>query len=345
MAEVGYPIDLRSDTVTRPGAAMREAMAEALVGDDVYGEDPTVNRLQEKAAELTGKEGALFVPSGTMSNQIAIRVWTQPGDAVLAGQNAHVFVDEAGGAAALSGVQISLLGQTGFFNLEEVKAAVAPDDVHSARTRLVCLENTHNRSGGRVFPKSEAEAIGEWVHENGLKLHLDGARVFNASVASAESVEEIARPFDSVSFCLSKGLGAPIGSLLCGGRDFLKQALRIRKLFGGGMRQAGVIAAAGLYALDHNVERLAEDHSKALRLAEGLAELPGLEVLRRPETNIVFFRVPRMDEFCAQSRERGVLVSSIDEATVRAVTHMDVDDRAIGSALEVMGEVASSLSV
>jgi len=233
MGGTAYSIDLRSDTVTRPGAAMREAMAAAEVGDDVYGEDPTVNRLQEKAAELTGKEGALFVPSGTMSNQIAIRVWTRPGDALLAGQDAHVFVDEAGGAAALSGVQISLLGEGGFLNLDEVKAAVAPDDVHSARTRLVCLENTHNRSGGRVFPKSEAEAIGEWVHENGLRLHLDGARVFNASVASAESVEEIARPFDSVSFCLSKGLGAPVGSMLCGSRDFLKQALRVRKLCGG----------------------------------------------------------------------------------------------------------------
>ena len=337
-------IDLRSDTVTRPGQAMREAMAAAEVGDDVYGEDPMVHRLQERAAELTGQEGALFVPSGTMANQIAIRVWTEPGDAMLAGRDAHVFLYEGGGAAALSGVQTWLLGDEGLFNLEDVKAAVTPPDIHHARTRLICLENTHNRSGGRVFPGDQIHAIGEWAHEKGLKLHLDGARVFNASIASGRSVREICEPFDSVSFCLSKGLGAPVGSLICGRRSFLEEALRVRKLLGGGMRQAGILAAAGLYALDHHVERLAEDHAKALRFAEGLEALPGVEVLRRPETNIVVFRARNLPEFVARSRERGVLLSLMDAETLRAVTHLDVDDDAIESALATLQEVVSSLS-
>ncbi|MEE3326856.1 MAG: low-specificity L-threonine aldolase [Myxococcota bacterium] len=337
-------IDLRSDTVTQPGQAMRDAMASAEVGDDVYGEDPTVNRLQDRAAELTGKDGALFVPSGTMANQIAIRAWAQPGDALLAAQDAHLFLYEGGGAAALSGIQVSLLGAEGLFGLEDVKSAIAPDDIHHAKTRLVCLENTHNRSGGRVFPRSEIEAIGEWSHEKGLTLHLDGARVFNASIASGDTVEEISRPFDSVSFCLSKGLGAPVGSLICGSRDFLQKALRIRKLFGGGMRQAGMIAAAGLYALDHNVAKLSADHLKASRLAEGLSQLPGVEVLRSPETNIVVFRTENVQEFYSRSRDRGVLLSLMDAQTLRAVTHMDVDDEEIGSALGILREVDLSLS-
>ncbi len=339
-----HSIDLRSDTVTRPTQAMREAMAWAEVGDDVYGEDPSVNRLQDRAADLTGKEGALFVPSGTMANQIAVRAWTEPGDALLAARDAHVYLYEGGGAAALSGVQASLLGSDGLFGLEELKQAALPDDIHFPRTRLVCLENTHNRSGGRVFPRADTEAIGEWVHERGWVLHLDGARVFNASIASGDTVEQIARPFDSISFCLSKGLGAPVGSLICGSREFIQKALRVRKLFGGGMRQAGVIAAAGLYALDHNVERLAEDHAKALHLAEGLGDFSGITVLRRPETNIVVFQADNAAELCSRAREQGVLLSLTDTHTLRAVTHMDISDEEIDSALDTLRAVLARLS-
>ena len=342
---MSHLIDLRSDTVTRPSQEMREAMASAEVGDDVYGEDPTVNRLQERAAELTGKEGALFVPSGTMANQIAVRVWTEPGDALLAARDAHVYLYEGGGAAALSGVQASLLGNDGLFGLEDLKQAALPDDIHFARARLLCLENTHNRSGGRVFPRADTEAIAEWVHEQGWALHLDGARVFNASVASGDTVEEIARPFDSISFCLSKGLGAPVGSLICGSGPFIQKALRVRKLFGGGMRQAGVIAAAGLYALDHNVERLAEDHAKAARLAEGLDGFTGITSLRNPETNIVVFQADHAAELVSKAQEKGILVSLMDAHTLRLVTHKDISDDEIGSVLTVLRDVIAGLSV
>jgi len=339
-----HSIDLRSDTVTRPTQAMREAMAWAEVGDDVYGEDPSVNRLQNRAADLTGKEAALFVPSGTMANQIAVRAWTEPGDALLAARDAHVYLYEGGGAAALSGVQASLLGSDGLFGLAELKQAALPEDIHFARTRLVCLENTHNRSGGRIFPRADMEAIGKWVHEQGWVLHLDGARVFNASIASGDTVEQIARPFDSISFCLSKGLGAPVGSLICGSREFIQEALRIRKLFGGGMRQAGVIAAAGLYALDHNVERLAEDHAKALHLAEGLDEFSGITVLRQPETNIVVFQADNVAELYSEAREQGVQLSLMDAHTLRAVTHMNVSDEEIDSALGILRTALARLS-
>lgn len=334
-------IDLRSDTVTKPSRAMRDAMANAEVGDDVYGEDPTVNRLQDRAAEQTGKEAALFVPSGTMANQIAIRASTEPGDALIAARDAHVYLYEGGGAAALSGVQAVLIGKDGLFGLDDVKAAAAPDDIHFARSRLICIENTHNRSGGRLFPQADATEIAHWAHQQGWHMHLDGARVFNASVALGLPVAVLAEPFDSVSFCLSKGLGAPVGSLLCASQDFITRARRIRKLFGGGMRQVGILAAAGLHALDHHVERLAEDHSRAALFAAGLADLRGIEVQRSPETNIVVFTAKDVPRLWAAAQERGLLLSLMDARTLRAVTHLDVREGDIERALEILKESLS----
>ena len=332
-------IDLRSDTVTKPTLAMRDAMANAEVGDDVYGEDPTVNQLQDSAAERTGKEAALFVPSGTMANQIAVRSCTEPGDALIAARDAHVYLYEGGGAAALSGVQTALIGEDGLFGLDDIQAAAAPDDIHFARTRLICIENTHNRSGGRLFHQADAIAIGQWAQQQGWHMHLDGARVFNASVALGLPVAALAEPFDSVSFCLSKGLGAPVGSLLCGSRDFVARARRIRKLFGGGMRQAGILAAAGLHALDHHVERLAEDHTRAANFAAELADLEGVEMRHPPETNIVVFSAKDVPRLYAAARERGLLLSLMDANTLRLVTHLGVGDADMERALEILKEV------
>lgn len=326
-------IDLRSDTVTQPSAPMREAIARAEVGDDVYGEDPTVNRLQEIAAGRLGKEAALFVPSGSMANQVAVRAHTEHGDAVIAGQWSHHFLFEAGAAGALSGVQFAMVGEDGLFGPEDVHAAVYPREHHFAQTRLVCVENTHNRSGGRVFPFEQLQAVCAAAREHELRLHLDGARIFNAEVATRIPVEEWARPFDSVSFCLSKGLGAPVGSLLAGSREFVTRAHRFRKMFGGGMRQAGILAAAGLYALEHNVNRLADDHTNARRLATGLAELPGVTLVRKPETNMVMFGVPDLMKFLEQSRGCQVLINPISVDTLRAVTHLDLNAQDIDEAL------------
>jgi threonine aldolase len=327
------PIDLRSDTVTRPGPAMRRAMAEAEVGDDVYGEDPTVNRLEAVAAARFGKEAALFVPSGTMANQLAIRAHTEPGDGAIAGVGAHLWLYEGGAAAAVAGVQITQVGEDGLFGADDVRGAIAPDDSHFARTRLVCVENTHNRSGGRVFPLEAIRAIARVARDRGLAMHLDGARIWNAEVATGIPVAEWAAEFDSVAFCLSKGLGAPVGSLVAGTRQFVRRARRFRKQLGGGMRQAGILAAAGLFALEHNVKRLADDHANARRLAAGLAELPGIEVPRAPETNMVFFCAPDAARFAARARELGVLVGAIDARTLRAVTHLDVSAADVDQAL------------
>lgn len=332
-------IDLRSDTVTQPSAAMREAMAQAEVGDDVYGEDPTLNRLQEVAAERMGKEAALFVPSGTMANQVAVRSWTRPGDAIVVGRGAHVFMYESGAAAALSGVQPVLIGDDGLFGPDEVRAAIYPPDDHYARTSLVCVENTHNGSGGRVFPLEDQRAIAAVAHDAGLRVHLDGARIFNAAVATGRSAAELAAPFDSVSFCLSKGLGAPVGSLVCGDAEFVRRAHRYRKMFGGGLRQAGVLAAAGLLALEQNVKRLEDDHANARRFAEGLRALPGAELVREPETNIVLFRVSDLGSFVAATRERGVRINPIGPGVLRAVFHLDVAAADVERALEVVAGV------
>lgn len=316
-------IDLRSDTVTRPGAAMRAAMAAAEVGDDVYGEDPTVNHLQEVAARRVGKEAALLVPSGTMANQAAIRALTGPGDLVLASEGAHVLRYESGAAAALSGVQIATIGRDGVFNGDDVRRALTPPDHHHPPCTLVTVENTHNTSGGRVFPWERLQAVVAVAREHGLRLHLDGARLFNAEVASGIAAARWAEPFDTVSFCLSKGLGAPVGSLVCGSAATVDRLHRVRKMLGGGMRQAGILAAAGLYALEHNVARLADDHANAARLANGLAAR-GLAVDPFPETNIVLFSAPAGVDFGARLRAAGVLVNSIGTGRFRAVTHLDV---------------------
>jgi threonine aldolase len=316
-------IDLRSDTVTRPSPAMRQAMASALVGDDVHGEDPTVNRLQEQAARLLGKEVALFFPSGTMANQASLRVLTRPGDIVIGAKDCHVLRYEAGAAAALSGLQIRTIGERGCFEADDVRRAIQSEDLHSAPTSVLALENTHNVAGGRVFPPDLLEAVTHVAREAGLRLHLDGARLCNAAVACGRPLAELAAPFDTVSVCLSKGLGAPVGSVVATSRERLTPLLRIRKMMGGGMRQVGLLAAAGIHALEHNVERLAEDHANARRLAAGLAEL-GFPVEETPETNIVMFRVDDEQGFLRTSRERGVLINPMAPGRFRAVTHLDV---------------------
>jgi threonine aldolase len=331
-------IDLRSDTVTRPSPDMRRAMAEAEVGDDVYGEDPTVARLEARAAELVGKAAALFVPSGTMANQLAIRAQTEPGDALIAQTGAHCVTYEGGGAAALCGVDALRVGADGAITADEIAVALPPDDDHFPRARLVCLENTHNRSGGRALGVRTQREIAALAAERGLRLHLDGARLFNAALAAGVSVRELAEPFDTVAFCLSKGLGAPVGSLLCGARDTLRRARRFRKMLGGGMRQVGILAAAGLYALDHNVARLAEDHAHAARLAAGLAEIPGLAVMRPPESNIVVFVAPDAPKLVARARERGLRMNALDARSIRAVTHMDVSASDVDRALATLRE-------
>jgi threonine aldolase len=334
-------IDLRSDTVTRPTRAMREVIAHAEVGDDVYGEDPSVQRLEQSAAERFGKPAALFVPSGTMANQIAIRCHTRPGDALIAPRGAHLALYEAGGMSALSGVTPELAGRDGLLTAEDVNAHVFPDDPHYARTRLVCIENTHNRSGGRVVPLESVRSVARAARQAGLALHLDGARIFSAEVATGTPVAEWAEPFDSVSFCLSKGLGAPVGSVLVGSRDFIRQAYRARKLLGGAMRQAGVLAAAGVYALEHHVKRLSDDHERARRLAAGLRGLTGVEAVSEPETNMVLFSVANAAHFVRASRERGLRINPIGPGRLRAVTHLDVEPGDIDAALEIVREAVS----
>jgi len=334
-------IDLRSDTVTRPTPAMRAAMAAAEVGDDVYGEDPTVNRLQAVAAERLGMQAAIFVPSGTMANQAALRALTQAGDVVLGGTGCHLLRYESGAAAALSGVQVQTIGQDGLFGPDDVLAALPPHDHHYAPVTTVAIENTHNYSGGRVFPFDHVRAIAAAARERGLKLHFDGARLWNAVVASGIPAARWADGFDSVAFCLSKGLGAPVGSLVCGSAAFVDRVHRIRKMLGGGMRQAGVLAAAGLNALEHHVDRLAEDHRNARRLADGLADL-GLEV-DPPQTNMVRFRGADVGRLWSALLERDVLVNPVDRRTFRAVTHLDVTAEDIDDALGRVGEALGAV--
>jgi len=339
-------IDLRSDTVTRPTPAMRAAMAAAEVGDDVFGDDPTVLKLQENLAGILGKEAAVFVPSGTMSNQIGVRVHCSPGDEILCEANCHVYNYEQGGFAQLSGVVARPVeGEYGVLRLEQLAGLIRPDNAHYVRTRLVCLENTHNRGGGRVQPYDEVERICAWAHANGLATHLDGARLFNAAVASGIPAARWAQHFDTVSVCFSKGLGAPVGSALSGTREMIDRALRHRKLFGGGMRQVGVIAAGALYALEHHVTRLAEDHANAQRLGDAIRAIDGLELRpEKVETNLVIYRVdPRLGtaaEFSARLKRHGVLISAFGGQLMRAVTHLDVSDADIKRAGEVLREAA-----
>jgi threonine aldolase len=324
------PIDLRSDTVTRPSAGMRQAMAAADVGDDQYGEDPSVNRLQVRIAELLGKAAALFVPSGTMANQIGLKVLTRPGDEVVLGHEAHIVWHESGAGAANSGVQFAPVGSGGLFTARELRAVHKPaGHIVFPPTTLVAIENTHNRGGGVVFPQADAVAVCAAARELGMTSYLDGARLFNAAVACGRSLAELAAPFDLVSVALSKGLGCPVGSVLAGSEALIARAHRARRMFGGAMRQAGILAAAGLWALDHNLERLALDHANARLLAERLAGLMGIEIdLATVQTNIVIFhlaeRAPDAATIVARACEAGVLVSAFAARTVRAVTHLDV---------------------
>ena len=322
-------IDLRSDTVTRPTPAMRAAMHAAEVGDDVFGEDPTVNRLEAAVAERLGKEAAMFVPSGTMSNQIAVKTHTRPGDELLCDANCHIYCYEAGGPAVLAGVTCRTIdGDFGILDLSQLEDKIKPDDQHCVRTRLVCLENTHNRGVGRIYPIEKFEAISQWARGHGLAMHLDGARLWNAIVATGIPGREWARHFDSVSVCFSKGLGAPVGSALVGPRDFIQRARRVRKLFGGGMRQVGILAAAALHALEHHVERLAEDHRNAQIIAQAIADTPGLR-LSPPEvdTNIIWVQVdPQLGtvkDVGARLRQQGVL-AHVSGPKMRLCTHLDV---------------------
>jgi threonine aldolase len=335
-------IDLRSDTVTQPTAAMREAMMAAEVGDDVYGEDPSVNRLQERAAELLGKEGALFFPSGTMANQTALHSLTRRGDVVLASRNCHILKYEAGAASALSGVQIKTIGAEGIFDASDVRENLHPDEQHFAPTTVVAVENTHNMAGGRVFPAELLEGVAEVAREAGLRLHLDGARLFNAAVASGTDPARLAAPFDTVSICLSKGLGAPVGSLVGASSERIHQLRRIRKMFGGGMRQAGFLAAAGIHALDHHVERLAEDHANARFLAGGLERL-GLAVQGTPETNMVMFDFEDTMALVRGTRARQLLINPTGPGRFRVVTHLDVSTSDLEEALERLGTVLGEI--
>jgi threonine aldolase len=338
-------IDLRSDTVTKPSPEMRRAMAEAEVGDDVYGEDPTVNRLQERVAEMLGKEAALFTPSGTMANQAALMALTRPGDEIIIERGSHLPNHEAGGPGALAGVQMYLIdGERGVIEPEQIERAVRFPDVHFPPTRLVWLENTHNRGGGKVFPLDKMKDIRNLATGYDLAVHLDGARLFNACVASDIPPEEYARQVDSLSFCFSKGLGAPVGSILAGTAEFIKRAHRYRKMLGGSMRQAGILAAAALYALDNNIERLAEDHAGAKRLAEALGDIDGVQIQNEPvETNLVFFNVAGVGknalEIMNEARERGVLINPEDFTVMRAVTHLGVSAGDIEKAIGVFTEI------
>jgi threonine aldolase len=323
-------IDLRSDTVTKPTPGMIAAMAAAEVGDDVYSEDPTVNRLEARVAELFGKETALFVPSGSMSNQIAVKTHTQPGDELICEEFCHIYNWEAGGPAFLSGVMCrTIRAEYGIIELEQLGDKIRPINDHMVRTRLVCLENTHNRGGGRIFPIDKVREISVWARENKLSMHLDGARLWNAIVATKVPAAEWASHFDTISVCFSKGLGAPIGSALVGPAEFITRARRYRKIFGGAMRQAGVIAAAAIFALDHHVDRLAEDHRNAKLIAEAVADVPGLR-LDPPDvhTNLVWFEVePDMGpakEVIARLKARGILIGGGDGRVLRACTHLDI---------------------
>jgi threonine aldolase len=337
-------IDLRSDTVTRPSAAMRAAMAAAEVGDDVFGEDPTVNRLQERAAAFLGKEAALFVPSGSMANQIALKVHCQPGDEVIVGEGAHNNLYESGAAGAIAGVQLTVAGRGGLFTVADAEPLYKPGSNHTySPTRLVCVENTHNRGGGAVWRPGQVAEIVAFARERGLALHLDGARLCNAAVALAVPAATLAAPFDTVSMCFSKGLGAPVGSVIAGSKALMDRAHRFRKMLGGGMRQAGILAAAALYALEHNVERLAADHANARLIAERLSGRPGVTVdVAHLETNIVLVDLgpglPTAEAAAAALRAAGVRCLPFAARRLRLVTHLDVDRAACERAAGIMIE-------
>jgi threonine aldolase len=340
-------VDLRSDTLTLPTPGMREAMARAEVGDDVWGEDPTVRRLEELAARRTGKEAALFVSSGTQGNLTCVLAQTRPGQEIIVDADSHVFNFEGAGAAMFGGVQtLAVRTERGFLTAQQVREHLRPSNIHIPATGLVCLENTHNRHGGTCCTPEEIESVAAVAHGAGVPVHLDGARIFNAAVALGRPVADFARPVDSITFCLSKGLGAPVGSVVCGSREFVAGARRVRKHLGGGMRQVGVIAAAGVVALETMVDRLAEDHANCRRLAEGLARMPRLRVeLPNVQTNIVIFTVDRpagASELVTGCLARKVKIHQIGPSAIRCVTHKDVDAEDIERALAAFREITAT---
>lgn len=343
-------IDLRSDTVTQPSTAMRQFMAQAEVGDAVIDVDPTTERLEKLTADMLGKEAAIFMPSGSMTNQIAIRLHCRPGDEFLCEENCHVYNYEQAAFAQLSGVVARTLpGEQGVLQPEQFEGKIRPENDHLVRTKLVCLENTHNRGSGKVQPFDIVQKITTWAHENGLKTHLDGARLFNAAAATGISVADWSAMFDTVSVCFSKGLGAPVGSALAGPADFIQAAKRARKLFGGGMRQSGIIAAGALFALQNNVARLVEDHEKAAKLAEAVRQTEGLTLDVDPvETNIVIFSIEKELGTAAQLQaafeQRGVRVLSVAPQKIRMVTHLDVSMPQINTAVEVIKEAVPAMA-
>jgi len=323
-------IDLKSDTVTRPCKNMLDAMMTAIVGDDVFGEDPSINTLEEKAALMFGKEAAIFCPSGTMTNQIAIKVHTQPGDEVICDELAHIYNYEGGGIAFNSGASVRLIkGDRGRICAEDVERNINIDNIHYTRSRLVCVENTANKGGGSIYDFEELKKISEVCKENGLKYHLDGARIFNALVETGELPEKYGKIFDSVSICLSKGLGAPVGSLLLGNKSFINQAKRVRKVFGGGMRQAGYLAAAGIYALDNNINRLTEDHKRAKEIEKCLNDLHYIDYVNPVSTNIIIFKLSdkiKDSDFILYLSNKKIFVVGMGPQLIRIVTHLDFND-------------------
>ncbi len=339
-------IDLRSDTVTKPTPEMREAMAEAEVGDDVYMDDPTVNRLQEKAAEMLGKEDSLFVPSGTMGNLLALLVHCQRGDEVIVGDKSHIYLNEAGGMSALGGIQPHPVKNQadGTLALDDILASIQTEDVHHTITRLICLENTQNVCGGVVLSAEYTRAVGKIARENNLSLHIDGARIFNAAAALNMDVKELVAPADSVMFCLSKGLAAPVGSMLVGTKKFINRARHLRKMLGGGMRQVGVLAAAGLISLEKMTGRLGQDHARAKILFEGLNQIQGLKMDASPLSNMVYFDLLdevklSVDQIVEEMKKRGVLVDWAGPRRFRLVTHYWVDDAGVQKTLKALAEV------
>lgn len=339
------PIDLRSDTVTLPSPEMREAIAAAEVGDDVYGEDPSINALQDKVAKILGKEASLFVASGSMGNGVSIKTLTQPGDEVIIESSGHIVKFEAGSAAMLSGVMLKMLeGSNGILTAEQIEPAINPINVHSPPTTVISLENTHNSGGGTVYPLEEIQRIHAVAKKHGIRMHLDGARLWNASVATGIAMKEYAQYFDTVSVCFSKGLGAPVGSMIAGSREIIKIAHKNRKVFGGGMRQAGFLAAAAQYAVDHNVQRLAEDHRNARLLAEGISSLPGISVdLKTVQTNIIYIQVDQSrisaHEIVKALNKKNILILALGSSRIRAVTHLNVSREEILQSIEAFTDL------
>ncbi len=338
-------IDLRSDTVTKPSRGMLEAMLSAKVGDDVFGDDPTVNALQSAVAKLLGKQAGLFCPSGTMANQVAIKTLTQAGDEVILDYESHIFRYEVGAAAVVSGLQFNAItGPGGILDASQIEKTIRPPDIHQPQTTLVCLENTHNRAGGVIFPIEGIKRISALCGKRKIKLHIDGARLWNASVATGIALKEYAKHCDLVMLCFSKGLGCPVGSVLVGDKGFIERARRNRKMMGGGMRQAGILAAAGLYALQHNIKRLAEDHLRAKRLAEAISKIPALDIdLKSVQTNIVVFDISRTKMKAEQAMKKcagqGLWLVSFGPTRLRAMTHLDVGDDGIEQAGAILRTV------